>query len=539
MVATLLRVGAGGRKGTSDWFWRDMKPLASRGLVERKDPPHPACKLNFGSATIYRLTALGKRAVAGYAKGVAPADELAQARADLAAMTARAEAAEERAARLERSESTALAMLSRSVEARAELERYRYDVERALRSALAIEEWDEAVGAVGYVKRLREGHGTQADAWLAWGRDALTRHDVKRTGVEARDWPNRSGEAVRDEIGFLVGEADGAWGFAYHEKTKRLEVEGRETNLKREKRCLALALEMLRSDRDLRREEANDYSRAICFETTCLGCARLLEQMHTLEDGPNGRNPWRDRAARWKAFAAKAWRENVAMARGLQGAYELNARTAGARYRAENAAGRWKALARAMRKGAATSWWLVGESLGAAARAEDDAHWAREEAERRGAHLVEARRELAAARRDYDRWAAEKNAGRRHLAARLTSALAGAARAEASANEARREAARAHAVLGAPPASLLSAEQSGASWHGLRAEVAELGRQFWWALGCCSFDPTDAESTAKYRAIADEARERLVALGYWVDGRRLSPEQVAAWRAGSGEQEGG
>jgi hypothetical protein len=305
-----------------------------------------------------------------------------------------------------------------------------------------------------------------------------------------------------------------------------------------------LALEMLRSDRDLRREEANDYSRAICFETTCLGCARLLEQMHALEDGPNGRNPWRDRAARWKAFAAKAWRENVAMVRGLQGAYDLNARAEGARYRAENAAGRWKALAKSYRDDARFAYWFAGENLSAAARLEGEANDARAEAERRGRHLVEARRELAAARFDYDRWAARKNAElRRRKRAwraplvddlRYVGGLLRAARADAESARngwavERRELARAHALLKAPPARL----DGGAPWHGLHAEVAELGRQFWWALGCCSFDPTDAESTAKYRAIADEARERLVALGYWVDGRRLSPEQVAAWRAGS------
>lgn len=423
---------------------------------------------------------------------IAPADELAQARADLAAMTARAEAAEERAGRLERSEASALEMLRTSVDARAALDRYRYEVERALRSAIAIGTWDDDVGAVGYIKRLREGYGTQADAWLAWGRDVLARHDARRPGEPAR-LSVPCGEAVRDEIGHIVSEVIYQARIAFHEKNCRCYAQARSTRARR-----ALA--------------------------------------------------------RWKGVAVRAKREHAAMARGLQGAYELNALAEGARYRAENAARRWKALARATRKRAASSWWLIGESLGAAALADYGEHWAREEAERRGRHLVEARRELAAARRDYDRWAARKNAelrrrkrawrgplvdALRHVGGLLRAARADAENARNGWAVERRELARAYALLEAPPPRL----DGDAPWHGLHAEVAELGRQFWWALGCCSFDPTDAESTAKYRAIADEARERLVALGYWVDGRRLSPEQAAAWRAGfaagPGPQEGG
>jgi hypothetical protein len=265
----------------------------------------------------------------------------------LAAMTARIEAAENEAARSRRSEAEAIEMLRASIDARAALERYRYEVERALRSALAIGTWDDDVGAVGYIKRLREGHGTQADAWLAWGRDVLARHDARRPGEPAR-LSVPCGEAVRDEIGHIVSEVIYQARIAVHEKNCRCYAQARSTRARR-----ALA--------------------------------------------------------RWKGVAVRAKREHAAMARGLQGAYELNARAEGARYRAENAARRWKALARATRKRAASRWWLIGESLGAAALADYCEHWAREEAERRGRHLVEARRELAAARRDYDRWAMRKN----------------------------------------------------------------------------------------------------------------------------------
>lgn len=127
-------------------------------------------------------------------------------------------------------------------------------------------------------------------------RDAAVKHAeiLKR----ANDESNAKVEQLMADV-WAASEAAEQRRDAY-ERAERAEAEAKRLNRELADQCRETdkadaALDVMRAERDMAHARAHraeaevaDYRRTICLETTCVNCARLLEQLHTLEDGPGG-----------------------------------------------------------------------------------------------------------------------------------------------------------------------------------------------------------------------------------------------------------